>query len=585
MGKKLCCLLNLGILLCFVFAGHSAAGDKMVDYHLDVKADDFYVFKGEFDASFFAKGKTAQGAFDRELGFMGGDFTVRDSKESCLLAPSPAHSAVMSIFRIKNKEYKIGKKYAAGLKWKDLVVLKNDFKFTGPAARDGRQYQLIVARIIIMKHPAIISAVTVDLQAYYSSHTSLIEHIDMEITGAVKTRPVWFCRVPEFEARGFKYTAKAKTILIHLNAENGMPFCYSDDAVKSGVDFLLAKQNKNGSWTNTHSVTAVCLVALLKSGVLPEHPAMQLGFRYLLENYRTGDKADHYTPNIYTSGLLCLYVQANLEWLKENLSEDDLNKVRQMLLHCTGELEKAFAAHKNGWGDLSRTQYAVMGLFAGATTGWYKPDKNIATGIMDMHLNLQQSSGPQVKIINRKRKPDEDHGKAGDNSSVVRKNSSYIDSEDFGYARGWPYRKGDTPTGSMSYGAVASICFGRELLVLSGQLNDSYKQRIAKALRDGCAWLQSNFSVTENPGHPKPERHLIYYLYAMERACTMADWEFIEDRDWYREGCIKLMGRQKNDGRWVEINESTPVECATSLALLFFKRGSLALRKAAVSGR
>ena len=60
-----------------------------------------------------------------------------------------------------------------------------------------------------------------------------------------------------------------------------------NDAIKAGVKFLRTKQKKNGSFDSDHSkkypdgVAALCMLAMLKSKVLGDDPAVQKTLAYL----------------------------------------------------------------------------------------------------------------------------------------------------------------------------------------------------------------------------------------------------------------------------------------------------------------
>ena len=80
------------------------------------------------------------------------------------------------------------------------------------------------------------------------------------------------------------------------------------------------------------------------------------------------------------------------------------------------------------------------------------------------------------------------------------------------------------------------------------------------------AWLQANFSVTTNPGHPNGSHHL-YYLYGLERMGMLADRRFIGSHDWYKQGADLLLEKQTAAGAW---GNHVP----TSFAILFLKRAT-----------
>ncbi|MHC4924244.1 MAG: DUF4159 domain-containing protein, partial [Planctomycetota bacterium] len=81
-----------------------------------------------------------------------------------------------------------------------------------------------------------------------------------------------------------------------------------------------------------------------------------------------------------------------------------------------------------------------------------------------------------------------------------------------------------------------------------------------------------------NPG--KPNFHL-YYLYALERAGMLAGVEWMGEHDWYGVGAEHLMATQKEDGSWKD--ERRPAT-GTCFALLFLKKGTIPVRRGAITG-
>ena len=129
--------------------------------------------------------------------------------------------------------------------------------------------------------------------------------------------------------------------------------------------------------------------------------------------------------------------------------------------------------------------------------------------------------------------------------------------------RGWNYGpKGNPPYGSMTAGGVAALCILDHLQDVNWRKDD--------AVNAGLNWLRDSFSVTENPGcHGQ---HLYYYLYALERACTLFMIDKLGKVDWYAEGARQLLATQLGDGSW----EKNPVD--TCHAVLFLCRATRPLR-------
>jgi hypothetical protein len=63
----------------------------------------------------------------------------------------------------------------------------------------------------------------------------------------------------------------------------------------------------------------------------------------------------------------------------------------------------------------------------------------------------------------------------------------------------------------------------------------------------------------------------LYYLWSLERACTLSSIQKIGGHDWYREGAAYLLATQRPDGSWTSPADVPTTD--TAFALLFLKRG------------
>ena len=155
-----------------------------------------------------------------------------------------------------------------------------------------------------------------------------------------------------------------------------------------------------------------------------------------------------------------------------------------------------------------------------------------------------------------------------------------------GDPRGWCYSDGQggqecghagAPYSSMTAGAVGALC------IYDYMLGKEWKKD--KAVLDGLAWLDKNWSVTQNVGPPETARGteagwLYYYLYALERTGMLYDTSFIGNHDWYFDGARVLLQAQKPDGSWDASHFKKPT-WDTCFAILFLKR---ATRRLVASG-
>ncbi len=148
---------------------------------------------------------------------------------------------------------------------------------------------------------------------------------------------------------------------------------------------------------------------------------------------------------------------------------------------------------------------------------------------------------------------------------------------EIGVPRGWCYgddqaagcSHGGPPYSSMSAGAIGAVCIYDFILG-----KDWKKDRVAL---DGMAWLDKNWTVTENIGPAETAKGsngwLYYYLYAVERTGMLFDTPFVGSHDWYLDGARMLLNAQKPDGSWNGSHFRHPT-WDTCFAILFLKRAT-----------
>ncbi|HYF00955.1 MAG TPA: hypothetical protein VEJ18_18680, partial [Planctomycetota bacterium] len=177
-----------------------------------------------------------------------------------------------------------------------------------------------------------------------------------------------------------------------------------------------------------------------------------------------------------------------------------------------------------------------------------------------------------------------DKGKDGDRPSVASGGALT------GTPRGWCYndgqgfnecKHGGPAYSSMTAGAVGAVC------IFDYMLGKDWKKD--KTVLDGLAWLETNWSITENVGPPETAKAakngwLLYYLYALERVGMLYDTALIGNKDWYLDGARHLLATQKPDGSWDESHFKKPT-WDTCFAILFLKRATRRLVASGAAGR
>ncbi len=294
-------------------------------------------------------------------------------------------------------------------------------------------------------------------------------------------------------------------------------------AIERGCEYLISQQLRDGSWGYDDSrfpggQTALCVYALLKSGITPRHQAIQRGIAYL----RARPSLHTYTAGCTLLALWALNDRTNDEWVAD--IADELLSWQQA----------GVWAYPEGECDLSNTQYAVLGLLAASRSGFKVPPKAWRDMITQV-LHFQGRPG------------------------------------------GFGYKLNDalSPTGSMTAAGLSVLAIAKDQLI-EGSLKQSQQSPADEGLAAGASWLSSHFTITGSP--PNDPRAALdgrwgpYYLYGVERACTLLGMERLGGSDWYWEGATWFLDVQGSKGEFSTAwGESEPNTC---FALLFLGRAT-----------
>ncbi|QDV21839.1 DUF4159 domain-containing protein [Aureliella helgolandensis] len=308
-----------------------------------------------------------------------------------------------------------------------------------------------------------------------------------------------------------------------------------EDSIQLAVKYLLINQLEDGGWAEINrynsGVTGLVTLALLNSGLAPEHPQIARALLHLKD--REPDMV--YTVSLQTM-VFCAanpnryatQIQHNAQWLFDaQLSNGgwDYNK-----------------NDARGDGDPSNSQFALLALHEAQRTG-------------SAHFE------PQVW---------------GKTFALAQKYWESLQRSDGAF----PYNRNDAPRGSMTCAGIASLVItGAQLDALEasvtngieccGSAGNPTEDRIQK----GLDWLAANFSVTRTP---VSNVYQLYYLYALERVGRLTGRRFIGEHDWYREGASELISQQdKVTGKYIS-RTSAPggnTFSETAFGLLFLSKG------------
>lgn len=380
-------------------------------------------------------------------------------------------------------------------------------------------------------------------------------------------------------------------------------------AIDKGAAWLLSTQKDDGSWdppqpvappgklrpidVNRYGEQALPLLALAKSGIKANHPAMRQGLkamsRFLSE--ARGVSANGQPPggyHTYAAALVvmlydALYVDhpapkpgapGVAPKPKVRLPAAERTELKEITDWFVATQKEALWRYPGPVGDdedQSASQYALMALVTAGRLGLDAPPAAYRRAMKRL-LAWQQATGPEVPVWMENPAWDA----SGRYGRWVKAGKAR--------ARGFPYLAKGSVTGSMTCAGISSLAIVKdrlddERLPAAQRLTREERAQLDRALTDGLAWMGSNFDVTKNPGLGASWHY--YYLYGMERACSLLGVTLLGRHDWYREGAEYLVRQQQADGSWpvagAEGHEShLPVRAA--FALLFLKRATVPTR-------
>ena len=306
----------------------------------------------------------------------------------------------------------------------------------------------------------------------------------------------------------------------------------------------------------------------------------------------------HTTPKWERDRLAKLSTQDKLRYkFPRRLTDADRlwieQSTEQLLTH---RFKGIFSYSKNpGSGDISNTQFALLGLRAAARCGADVPPQ-VWADALDYFVKYQDKAGPEGEFPVLRSEP-----VAGRPLEIVTVKAmercwgySFRDGGGFDPKKGKPPKPKDVPIAGFSAGAsgthasigIASLQIARDELARAldkkpdaalSSISVKMQPEVDRGIRDGIAWLAGHWTLEEDPGGGFP----YYYLYSVERVGALLGDRFVGGHDWYREGAEILLRRQLKEGAWPsdtgEVNGvGSPDVVTTSFALLFLRRATAA---------
>ena len=279
-----------------------------------------------------------------------------------------------------------------------------------------------------------------------------------------------------------------------------------DAAILAGIAYLNTLQAPDGSLGEDWEVgiTSLYLIACLEAGIPKADANVQAALAYILSKVNPSGYIANTGERSYETSTAIMALAAYDDPAYSSI----INAAADYVLTCQ-YTDGSFGYYPGDSGDLSNSQYAVLGLIAAEQTGWSPPSMQVYDDLATWVASEQNPDG--------------------------------------GYGC---YQTASSGAGTSS----ALIC-----LALCGvPIGDP-------AVQGGLTWLHDNWDYTDNPGYDWLDASY-YYYYGVTKALafygitnevggvmdptTAANPGLPEDQGWYFDLCEHLIVTQLPSGDW-----------------------------------
>ncbi len=310
-------------------------------------------------------------------------------------------------------------------------------------------------------------------------------------------------------------------------------------AIDKGVKFLKSSQAEDGTWTTPEQpgITAMCVYALLKTGVAPSDPVVQKGLK-VLEGLKRED------GGIYREGTFHKNYETAIALMALEAANAD-GKYTKTIESAAGFLRGLQWGGAENKVDESSPNYGGAGYGRSA-----RPDLSNTTFFLDaLKAAGAKSDDPAVQralvFVSRSQNLESEH-----NTTPF---AALVNDGGFFYtpAAGGISVAGKNPDGGLR--SYASMTYaGLKSYVYAGLTKEDPRFKAAHE------WIKKHYSLNENPG--LEDRGLYYYYQTFAKTLEVLGSDEFEDadgkkHDWRKELAEKVISLQKENGSWVNQND------------------------------
>lgn len=205
---------------------------------------------------------------------------------------------------------------------------------------------------------------------------------------------------------------------------------------------------------------------------------------------------------------------------------------------------------QRGGGDLSNTQFAVLGLEIGLQNAIPVPTE-VFRAVAERLIKAFHPDGTPVAlgIVYRTA--------AWEGVTRGRTRPMMLKVEPGGW--GYHFNPQENPTPNMTAAGVSSLLVARRALVTAGEYDTELALKVDRLIDSGLAWMFAAF--------PRYLGSNYYGTYSLEKVGDIGSIQAFGHLDWYLEGARHLLRAQDKNGSW-------GTEIDTSFALLFLTRAT-----------